>query len=61
MKIYLTEIETEVVESSKASQNFVRWCSFVNAIFTKWRGISFRADRQTSSREITSPRNAVLS
>jgi hypothetical protein len=58
--MYLNEVESEGVESSKVSQKFVRWWSFVNAIFTKWREISFRAERLTPSQEITSPRTVLF-
>jgi hypothetical protein len=47
------ELESEGVKSSKVSQSFVRWWSFVNAVFTRWREISFRAERVTPSQEIT--------
>jgi hypothetical protein len=58
--MYLNELESKGVESSKASQSCGRWWSFVNAIFTKWREISFRSERLTPSHEITSPRNVLL-
>jgi hypothetical protein len=58
--MYLNELESEDVESSKVFQSFVRWWRFVNAIFTKWGEISFRAERLTPSQEITSPRNVLL-